>query len=195
MGVDLVEGRDLICRDDVCYVRTTAGEERVDVIYRRIDDDFLDPVQFRPDSRARLRRAGPRRPGRERHHRRTRSATASPTTSSSTRYVPDLIEYYLGEPPLLRNVDTYRLEDDEVRALVLDRLDQMVREAGRRVRRLRAGVRARAPPTRSSRRPAATIDAESPRLHRPADRHALDGADARRRSAATPPPRPAARSR
>ena len=50
MGIELVEGRDLVCRDNVLYMRTTSGQRRVDVVYRRIDDDFLDPVQFRPDS-------------------------------------------------------------------------------------------------------------------------------------------------
>ena len=50
MGVELVEGRDLVCRDQRVYMRTTAGEQRVDVVYRRVDDDFLDPLHFRPDS-------------------------------------------------------------------------------------------------------------------------------------------------
>ncbi len=125
MGVDLVEGRDLICRDDVCYVRTTAGEERVDVIFRRIDDDFLDPVQFRPDTV--LGVAGLV------HATRAGNVTIANAIGNGVAddklmytYVPDLIEYYLGEPAILRNVDTYRLEDPDARAFVLDRLDQMV---------------------------------------------------------------------
>ena len=125
MGVDLVEGRDLICRDDVCYVRTTAGEERVDVIYRRIDDDFIDPLQFRPDSL--LGCAGLV------HAARAGNVTIANAIGNGVAddkltytYVPDLVEYYLGEAPLLRNVDTYRLEDEEVRPWVMDRLDQMV---------------------------------------------------------------------
>ncbi|HEY4376606.1 MAG TPA: circularly permuted type 2 ATP-grasp protein, partial [Acidimicrobiales bacterium] len=125
MGVDLVEGRDLICRDDVCYVRTTLGEERVDVIYRRIDDDYLDPLQFRPDSV--LGCAGLI------HAVRAGNVTVANAVGNGVAddklvytYVPDLIEYYLGEPPLLRNVDTYRLEDPDQRAYVLERIDQMV---------------------------------------------------------------------
>jgi uncharacterized circularly permuted ATP-grasp superfamily protein len=125
MGVDLVEGRDLVCRDDVTYVRTTTGDERVDVIYRRIDDEFLDPVQFRPDSV--LGCAGLV------HSARAGNLTIANAVGNGVAddkltytYVPELIEYYLGEPPLLRNVDTYRLEDDDQRAFVLDRIDQMV---------------------------------------------------------------------
>ena len=83
MGVELVEGRDLFCRDNAVYMRTTAGEQQVDVIYRRIDDDFLDPLHFRPDSV--LGVAGlSTRPARATSRSPTRSATASPTTSSST---------------------------------------------------------------------------------------------------------------
>ncbi len=125
MGVDLVEGRDLVCRDDVTYVRTTTGEERVDVIYRRIDDEFLDPVQFRADSV--LGCAGLV------HSARAGNLTIANAVGNGVAddkliytYVPDLIEYYLAEPPLLRNVDTYRLGDDDQRAFVLDRIDQMV---------------------------------------------------------------------
>jgi len=125
MGVDLVEGRDLICRDDVVYMRTTAGEERVDVIYRRIDDDFLDPLQFRPDSV--LGCAGLV------HAARAGNVTIANCIGNGVAddkliysYVPDLIEYYLGEAPLLHNVETYRLGEPDARAWVLDRLDQMV---------------------------------------------------------------------
>ena len=69
MGVELVEGRDLICRNNQVFVRTTASEMPVHVIYRRIDDEFLDPVQFRPDSLLGLAGPDQRRPGRQRHHR------------------------------------------------------------------------------------------------------------------------------
>jgi uncharacterized circularly permuted ATP-grasp superfamily protein len=125
MGVDLVEGRDLTCRDDVTYMRTTTGEERVDVLYRRIDDEFLDPVQFRPDSV--LGCAGLV------HSARSGNLTIANAVGNGVAddkliysYVPDLIEYYLGEAPLLRNVETYRLGEPDVRAFVLERLDQMV---------------------------------------------------------------------
>ena len=88
MGVELVEGRDLVVDDNRVYMRTTRGLERVDVIYRRIDDESLDPVVFRPDSL--LGRAGPdeRRARRERSRSPTRSATASSTTRRSTRSCP-----------------------------------------------------------------------------------------------------------
>lgn len=125
MGVDLVEGRDLVCRDDVTFVRTTTGEERVDVMYRRIDDEFMDPVQFRPDSV--LGCAGLV------HSARAGNLTIANAMGNGVAddklvysYVPDLVEYYLGEPPLLRNVETYRLGEDDVREFVLERIDQMV---------------------------------------------------------------------
>jgi len=125
MGVDLVEGRDLICRDDVIYVRTTSGEERVDVIYRRIDDEFLDPLQFRPDSV--LGCAGLV------HAARAGNVTIANALGNGVAddkliysYVPDLIEYYLGEAPVLRNVTTYRLEEPDALAYVLGHADDMV---------------------------------------------------------------------
>ena len=125
MGVELVEGRDLFCRDNVVYMRTTEGERQVDVIYRRIDDDFLDPMQFRPDSV--LGVAG-----------LLNAARAGNVVISSAvgngvgddklvyTYVPTIIEYYLGEKPLLANVDTLRCWLDDEREEVLDRLDELV---------------------------------------------------------------------
>ena len=125
MGVELVEGRDLFCRHNVVYMRTTAGERRVDVVYRRVDDDFLDPVQFRPDSLigcagiVNAARAG--------------NVTIANAVGNGVAddkllytYVPELIRYYLGEEPLLRNVDTYRLQDPDQLADVLERLDELV---------------------------------------------------------------------
>ncbi|KAA0100354.1 circularly permuted type 2 ATP-grasp protein [Mycolicibacterium sp. P1-5] len=125
MGVELVEGRDLFCRDNVVYMRTTEGERQVDVIYRRIDDDFLDPMQFRPDSV--LGVAGV-----------LNAARAGNVVISSAvgngvgddklvyTYVPTIIEYYLGEKPLLANVDTMRCWLDDERDEVLDRVDELV---------------------------------------------------------------------
>ena len=87
MGVELVEGRDLLVHDNVVYMRTTAGLRRVDVIYRRIDDDFIDPLAFRPDSMLGSRACStPTGPARSRW--RTPSATASPTTRRSTPTSP-----------------------------------------------------------------------------------------------------------
>lgn len=125
MGVELVEGRDLFCRDNVVYMRTTEGEQRVDVIYRRIDDDFLDPMQFRPDSM--LGVAG-----------LLNAARAGNVVISSAvgngvgddkliyTYVPEIIEYYLGEKPSLQNVDTLRCWLPNECEEVLDRIDELV---------------------------------------------------------------------
>src|SRR5882757_197169 len=125
MGVELVEGRDLFCRDNTVYMRTTDGERQVDVIYRRIDDAFLDPMQFRPDSV--LGVAG-----------LLNAARAANVVISSAvgngvgdnklvyTYVPTIIEYYLGEKPLLANVDTFRCWLDGEREEVLDRIDELV---------------------------------------------------------------------
>jgi uncharacterized circularly permuted ATP-grasp superfamily protein len=125
MGVELVEGRDLVCTGDQVAMRTTAGEQRVDVVYRRVDDEFLDPVHFRSDSR--LGVAG-----------LINAARAGQVTIANAvgngvaddkllyTYVPALIGYYLGEEPILPNVETYRLDDPDVLAYVLDHLDQLV---------------------------------------------------------------------
>ncbi|MCB0931604.1 MAG: circularly permuted type 2 ATP-grasp protein [Mycobacterium sp.] len=125
MGVELVEGPDLFCRDNAVYMRTTAGERQVDVIYRRIDDVFLDPMQFRPDSV--LGVAGV-----------LNAARAGNVVISSAvgngvgddklvyTYVPTMIDYYLGEKPLLANVDTLRCWLDEEREEVLDRIEELV---------------------------------------------------------------------
>ncbi|MBC7300893.1 MAG: circularly permuted type 2 ATP-grasp protein [Nocardia sp.] len=125
MGVELVEGRDLFCRDNVVYMRTTAGERQVDVIYRRIDDNFLDPMHFRPDSVLGI--AGV-----------LNAARAGNVVISSAvgngvgddkliyTYVPKVIEYYLGEKPILPNVDTFRCWLDDEREEVLDRVGELV---------------------------------------------------------------------
>ncbi len=125
MGVELVEGRDLFCRDNIVYMRTTEGEQQVDVVYRRIDDAYLDPMHFRPDSV--LGVAGI-----------LNAARAGNVVISSAvgngvgddkliyTYVPDIIDYYLGEKPLLPNVDTLRCWLAEEREEVLDRIGELV---------------------------------------------------------------------
>ena len=125
MGVDLVEASDLVERGDRIYMRTTAGLRRVDVIYKRTDDDFIDPEVFRPDSMLGV-------PG------LVRSVLAGNVTVANGigngiaddkltyTYIPDLIRYYLGEEPILPNVDTWRLEEPEAREEVLDRLHELV---------------------------------------------------------------------
>jgi len=125
MGIELVEGRDLVVEDHVVWMRSTFGLERVDVIYRRIDDDFLDPVVFRPDSMLGVpgllsaARAG---------NVTIVNAVGNGVADDKAVYafVPDLIRFYLGEEPVLPNVETYLLWDDEQRAEVLDRLDRLV---------------------------------------------------------------------
>ena len=125
MGIELVEGRDLVVDEHVLYLRSTSGLERVDVVYRRIDDDFLDPVVFRPDSvlgvpgLVSAARAG---------NVTIVNALGNGVADDKAVYafVPELIRYYLNEDPILPNVDTYLLWDDEARAMVLDRLDELV---------------------------------------------------------------------
>ncbi|MCW2544203.1 MAG: hypothetical protein JWM40_1755 [Frankiales bacterium] len=125
MGVELVEGRDLSCRDGVVWMRTTAGEQRVDVVYRRIDDEFLDPLHFRPDSLVGC-------PGLLNAARGGRVTIANAVGNGVAddkliyTYVPELISYYLGEEPVLQNVDTHRLDDPDECAWVLEHLDQLV---------------------------------------------------------------------
>ncbi len=125
MGVELVEGRDLVVRGDKVYMRTTDGEQRVDVIYKRIDDDFVDPLHFRSDSAlgcSGLVNAA--RAGNVTIANAIGNGVADDKLTYS--YVPELIRYYLGEEPVLPNVDTYRLEEDEARAWVLEHLDERV---------------------------------------------------------------------
>jgi uncharacterized circularly permuted ATP-grasp superfamily protein len=125
MGVELVEGRDLICRGGRVLMRTTRGLSPVHVIYRRIDDDFLDPMQFRSDSA--LGVAGIINAARL-GHVTLANAVGNGVADDKLlyTYVPDLIRYYLGEEPVLANVDTWRMGDDESRTEVLDRLDELV---------------------------------------------------------------------
>jgi uncharacterized circularly permuted ATP-grasp superfamily protein len=125
MGVELVEGRDLECHRGKVFMRTTAGLQRVDVIYRRVDDEFLDPVHFRSDSMLGV-------PGLV-NAVRTGGVTLANAIGNGVAddkliytYVPELIRYYLHERPILPNVDTWRLEEDEAREEVLDRLEELV---------------------------------------------------------------------
>lgn len=125
MGVSLVEGRDLVIKDGYVCMRTTAGFERVDVIYRRIDDDFIDPQVFRKDSVLGV-------PGLMEVYRNGRVALANaPGTGVADdkviyAFVPDMIEYYLGEEAILPNVQTYICHRDEDRKYVLSHLEELV---------------------------------------------------------------------
>ncbi|GEO80349.1 circularly permuted type 2 ATP-grasp protein [Pararhodospirillum oryzae] len=125
MGVELVQGQDLFVDDGFVYMRTVEGPQRVDVIYRRIDDDFLDPQAFRKDSMLGV-------PGLFEAYRKgtVTLANAIGTGISDDKavydYVPAMIEFYLGEKAILRNVPTYHLDDDDDRKYVLEHLDELV---------------------------------------------------------------------
>ncbi|HTZ89465.1 MAG TPA: circularly permuted type 2 ATP-grasp protein [Alloacidobacterium sp.] len=125
MGVELVQGRDLLVHDNIVYMRTTAGLRRVDVIYRRVDDDFCDPLVFRPDSILGVAgllnayRAG-----------NVTLANAFGTGIADDKaiyaWIPKIIRYYLDEDPLLNNVETYILTDEKQRQHVVANLERMV---------------------------------------------------------------------
>ena len=125
LGVELVEGRDLFVRDDVVYMRTTEGPQRVDVIYRRIDDDFLDPLTFRPDSA--LGVAGLMGAYHAGNVTLANAVGAGVADDKATyTYMPDIIRFFLGEEPLLKNVPTYRCREPEALAYVIEHLDELV---------------------------------------------------------------------
>jgi uncharacterized circularly permuted ATP-grasp superfamily protein len=125
MGVELVEGRDLVCTGNRVRMRTTQGERPVHVVYRRVDDDFLDPLHFRPDSFIGC-------PGIVNAARAGNVTLANAIGNGVAddkliyTYVPDLIRYYLSEEPLVSNVETHRLDDPEVLAHCLEHLDELV---------------------------------------------------------------------
>jgi uncharacterized circularly permuted ATP-grasp superfamily protein len=125
MGVELVEGQDLFVKDGFVYMRTTQGARRVDVVYRRVDDDFLDPLAFRPDSTLGCR-------GLLDVYRRGNVTLANAIGTgvaddkSIYPYVPQMIEFYLGEKPILRNVPTWRCRERDDLRYVLDHLAELV---------------------------------------------------------------------
>ncbi|MCB1927700.1 MAG: circularly permuted type 2 ATP-grasp protein [Rhodocyclaceae bacterium] len=125
MGVELVEGQDLFVRDETVYMRTTQGPKRVDVIYRRIDDDFLDPLVFRKDSMLGV-------PGLLQAYRAGKVTLANAVgggladDKSIYPYVPEMVRFYLGEEPILNNVPTYRCSDPKQLSHVLANLPELV---------------------------------------------------------------------
>ena len=125
MGIELVEGRDLFVSGGAVYMRTTKGPQRVDVIYRRIDDDFIDPQVFRPDSMLGV-------PGIVEAYKSGGIAFANaPGTGIADdkviyAYIPKIIRYYTGEDPILPNVPTHICWDEKQLAYVLDNLDKLV---------------------------------------------------------------------
>src|SRR5271154_4807291 len=128
MGIELVEGRDLAVHDNIVYMRTTAGLRRVDVIYRRVDDDFIDPLAFRPDSA--LGVAGLFNAYRSGNVTLANAlGTGVADDKALYAFVPAIIRYFLGEEPVLDNVETFVCSDPTERAHVLDHLDQYVVKA------------------------------------------------------------------
>jgi uncharacterized circularly permuted ATP-grasp superfamily protein len=125
LGVELVEGRDLFVRDEFVYMRTTQGPKRVDVIYRRIDDDFLDPLVFQPDSALGV-------PGLMSVYQAGNVTLANAVGTGIAddkaiySYMPAIIKFYLGAEPILRNVPTWLCREPEHLAYVLDHLSELV---------------------------------------------------------------------
>ncbi len=125
MGIELVEGQDLFVKDNAVFMRTTEGPKRVDVIYRRIDDDFIDPLAFRADSMLGV-------PGLVSVYRNggvtlaNAIGTGVADDKATYTYVPEMIKFYLGEEPILSNVPTYKLELEDDRKYVLDHLAELV---------------------------------------------------------------------
>jgi uncharacterized circularly permuted ATP-grasp superfamily protein len=125
LGVELVEGRDLVVRGDIVYMRTTEGLKRVDVIYRRLDDEFLDPLTFRPDSMLGV-------PGLFQAYRAGNVTLANAVGTGVAddkavySYMPEIVKFYLGEEPILKNVPTWRCREADHLSYVLDNLKDLV---------------------------------------------------------------------
>jgi uncharacterized circularly permuted ATP-grasp superfamily protein len=125
MGIELVEGRDLVVENHHVYMKTTKGLEKVDVIYRRVDDEFIDPLVFRPDSMLGV-------PGIYWAYRKGNVSIVNAMGNGVAddkavyAYVPDMIRYYLNEEPILKNVPTYQLADDDNRKMVFANMHKMV---------------------------------------------------------------------
>jgi uncharacterized circularly permuted ATP-grasp superfamily protein len=125
LGVELVEGEDLLVRDDIVYMRTTQGPQRVDVIYRRIDDDFLDPLVFRPDSALGV-------PGLMNAYLSGNVTLANAVGTGIAddkaiyTYMPDIIRFFTGEEPILKNVPTWRCREEDSLKYVLEHLGELV---------------------------------------------------------------------
>jgi uncharacterized circularly permuted ATP-grasp superfamily protein len=125
LGIELVEGRDLLIRDNIVLMRTTEGPKRVDVIYRRVDDDFLDPLTFRPDSILGV-------PGLMNAYRAGNITLANAVGTGVAddkavySYMPEIVRFYLGEQQILKNVPTFRCREKDALGHVLDHLPELV---------------------------------------------------------------------
>jgi uncharacterized circularly permuted ATP-grasp superfamily protein len=125
LGIELVEGHDLFARGEAVYMRTTEGPKRVDVIYRRIDDDFIDPLTFRPDSVLGV-------PGLMPVYQAGNVTLANAVGTGIAddkavySYMPQIVQFYLGETPILKNVPTWRCRESEHLSYVLDHVEELV---------------------------------------------------------------------
>jgi uncharacterized circularly permuted ATP-grasp superfamily protein len=125
LGVELVEGRDLLVKGEIVYMRTTEGLKRVDVIYRRIDDDFLDPLAFRPDSALGV-------PGIMSAYQAGQVTLANAVGTGIAddkavySYMPEIIKFYLSEEPILKNVPTWRCREQDHLSYVFDHIEELV---------------------------------------------------------------------
>ena len=185
MGVPLVEGRDLVVEDDRVCMRTTGGLAPVDVIYRRINDDFLDPEAFRPDSMLGV-------PGLMRAYRAGNVALANAVGTGVAddkavyAYMPRIIRYYLGEDPVLPNVETHICREPDALRYTLDHLDQLVVKPVGEAGRLRHHHRPAGQPGGAGGVPRQAAR-RSGQLYQPALHLAFGGADSgRRRGRAAP---------
>jgi uncharacterized circularly permuted ATP-grasp superfamily protein len=125
LGIELVEGRDLVVKGQVAYMRTTEGLKRVDVIYRRIDDDFLDPLAFRPDSALGV-------PGLMSVYQAGNLTLANAVGTGIAddkavySYMPEIVKFFLSEEPILKNVPTWRCREADHLTYVLEHLEELV---------------------------------------------------------------------
>ena len=125
MGIELVEGRDLVVDNHKVYMKTTTGLKQVDVIYRRVDDEFIDPLVFRADSMLGV-------PGLYWAYRKGNVSIVNAMGNGVADdkavyvYVPDMIKYYLNEEPILKNVPTYQMADPDNRKMTFEKMDKMV---------------------------------------------------------------------
>jgi len=125
MGIELVEGRDLVVQNHKVYMKTTKGLKKVDVIYRRVDDEFIDPLVFRPDSVLGV-------PGIYHAYRKGNVAIVNAMGNGVAddkavySYVPDMIRYYLNEEPILKSVPTYKMENQDERKYTIENIRDMV---------------------------------------------------------------------
>src|SRR5271156_3030333 len=125
LGVELVEGRDVVVKGQIAYMRTTEGLKRIDVIYRRIDDDFLDPLSFRPDSALGI-------PGLMSVYQAGNLTLANAVGTGIAddkavySYMPEIVKFFLGEEPILKNVPTWRCREPEHLSYVLDHIEDLV---------------------------------------------------------------------